>query len=137
MVRRPIAAISGLSAEWVVPPVRAGGGRSVGARGEDGTMPLQNRVTPAGEIVADPGRGLMMGNRGCLHGPGRQLGASRWRSQAWICCVLEWRGGGRGPPPPGPGGGAVVPLPGPPRAPPRPPRPRPPPPPCPPPPPPP
>jgi len=64
-------------------------------------MPLQNRVTPAGEIVADPGRGLMMGNRGCLHGPGRQLGVSRWRSPAWICCVLDWQGRQRDPMPPG------------------------------------
>jgi hypothetical protein len=68
---------------------------------EDGVMPLQNRVTPAGEIVADAGRGRMMGNRGCLHGPDRRLGASRWRSQAWICCVLEWRGVRRDPMPPG------------------------------------
>ena len=30
-------------------------------------MPLQNRVTPTGDIVADDSRGLMMGNRGCLH----------------------------------------------------------------------
>ena len=43
----------------------------------------------------------MMGNRGCLHGPDRRLGASRWRSQAWICCVLEWRGVRRDPMPPG------------------------------------
>jgi len=64
-------------------------------------MPLQNRVMPTGEIVADPGRGLMMGNRGCLHGPGRQLGVSRWRSQAWICCVLDWQGRQRDPMPPG------------------------------------
>jgi hypothetical protein len=64
-------------------------------------MPLQNRVMPTGEIVADPGRGLMMGNRGCLHGRGRRIGASRWRSQAWICCVLEWRGRQRDPMPPG------------------------------------
>src|SRR5690349_22321336 len=68
---------------------------------EDGVMPLQNRVTPAGEIVADAGRGLMMGNRGCLHGPDRQLGTARWRSPAWICCVLEWRGVRRDPVPPG------------------------------------
>ena len=30
-------------------------------------MPLQNRVTPLGELVSDPGRGLVYGNRGCLH----------------------------------------------------------------------
>src|SRR5436189_117894 len=35
-------------------------------------MPLQNRVTPEGEIVATPHRGLMMGNRGgCFHLPAR------------------------------------------------------------------
>ena len=30
----------------------------------DRAMPLQNRVTPEGEIIATPHRGLMMGNRG-------------------------------------------------------------------------
>ena len=64
-------------------------------------MPLQNRVMPTGEIVADGGRGLMMGNRGCLHGQGRQLGVSRWRSRLWICCVLDWQGARRDPMPPG------------------------------------
>src|SRR5215470_15381258 len=68
---------------------------------EDGVMPLQNRVTPAGEIVADAGRGLMMGNRGCLHGPDRRLGGARWRSKAWICCRLDWKGVRRDPMPPG------------------------------------
>lgn len=63
--------------------------------------PLQNRVTPAGEIVADPARGLLMGNRGCLHGPDRRLGGARWRSKLWICCVLDWRGRRRDPMPPG------------------------------------
>jgi hypothetical protein len=63
--------------------------------------PLQNRVTPTGEIVADPGRGLLMGNRGCLHGPDRRLGAARWRSRLWICCVLAWKGVRRDPMPPG------------------------------------
>ena len=63
--------------------------------------PLQNRVTPFGEIVSDPGRGLLMGNRGCLHGPDRRLGTSRWRSRAWICCTLDWRGVTRDPMPPG------------------------------------
>jgi len=64
-------------------------------------MPLQNRVLPTGEIVADPGRGLMMGNRGCLHGQRRELGVARWRSRLWICCVLDWRGRRRDPMPPG------------------------------------
>ena len=64
-------------------------------------MPLQNRVTPTGEIVADPARGLLMGNRGCLHGPDRSLGVTRWRSRLWICCTLVWRDVRRDPMPPG------------------------------------
>ena len=52
-------------------------------------MPLQNRVTPCGEIVADPSRGLLMGNRGCLHGQGRTLGVSRWRSKLWILSLIH------------------------------------------------
>jgi hypothetical protein len=64
-------------------------------------MPLQNRVMPTGEIVADPSRGLMLGNRGCLHGQGRELGATRWRSKLWICCVLDWKDVRRDPMPPG------------------------------------
>jgi hypothetical protein len=64
-------------------------------------MPLQNRVLPTGEIVADPGRGLMMGNRGCLHGQSRQLSTARWRSPLWICCVLDWGGRRRDVMPPG------------------------------------
>jgi hypothetical protein len=56
---------------------------------------------PTGEIVSDPGRGLLMGNRGCLHGPDRRLGPSRWRSKLWICCVLAWRDVRRDPMPAG------------------------------------
>lgn len=54
-------------------------------------MPLQNRVTPLGEIVADPARGTLMGNRGVLHGLDRQLGASRWRHKTWIACRLDFK----------------------------------------------
>lgn len=64
-------------------------------------MPLRNRVTPTGDIVADPHRGLLMGNRGCLHDARRQLGTARWRSKLWICCVLRWRDVRRDPMPPG------------------------------------
>lgn len=63
--------------------------------------PLQNRVLPTGEIVADPSRGLLMGNRGCLHGQDRQLGKSRWRSKLWICCLLSYKDVQRDPMPPG------------------------------------
>jgi hypothetical protein len=68
---------------------------------ENGEVPLQNRVRPDGEIVADSARGLLMGNRGCLHGQGRELGVTRWRSKLWIGCVLDWRGRRRDPMPPG------------------------------------
>jgi hypothetical protein len=67
----------------------------------NGTSPLQNRVLPTGEIVADPSRGLLMGNRGCIHRPDRTLGVTRWRSKMWICCVLDWNGWKRDVMPPG------------------------------------
>jgi hypothetical protein len=56
-------------------------------------MPLQNRVTPWGEIVAFPERGTMMGNRGGrFHRPDRTLGRRRWASHHWICCEISYRG---------------------------------------------
>ncbi len=55
-------------------------------------MPLENRVTPSGEIVAAPWRGSLMGNRGILHDGRRRLGTARWRHKAWIACVLAFRG---------------------------------------------
>lgn len=64
-------------------------------------MPLQNRVLPTGEIVAHPARGLLMGNRGCIHRPDRTLSAARWRSKMWICCVLSFHGRHRDVMPPG------------------------------------
>lgn len=59
----------------------------------DRAMPLQNRVTPAGEIVATPERGTMMGNRGgCFHRTDRTLAATPWANRQWICCVLSFKG---------------------------------------------
>jgi hypothetical protein len=56
-------------------------------------MPLQNRVTPAGEIVAIAARGTLMGNRGgALHDAQRRLGTRRWVSRQWICCRLHHAG---------------------------------------------
>lgn len=56
-------------------------------------MPLQNRVTPYGDLVAEPGRGLFMGNRGGrFHTDARTLTKRRWASRHWICCVLEFKG---------------------------------------------
>jgi hypothetical protein len=54
-------------------------------------MPLQNRVTPLSELIAVPDRGLVYGNRGCLHdaeGRIRRLQATR----RWIGCRLEFNG---------------------------------------------
>ena len=56
-------------------------------------MPLQNRVTPSGEIVSTPQRGLFTGNRGIIHDPAtKTLLNRRWSSKAWITCVCEFRG---------------------------------------------
>ncbi len=55
-------------------------------------MALQNRVTPSGEIIADPARGLFMGNRGILHDDARRLGKARWRHKNWITCLLDFKG---------------------------------------------
>jgi hypothetical protein len=56
-------------------------------------MPLQNRVTPIGDIVAEPERGMFTGNRGIIHDPlTRTLLNRRWASQAWLICTLQWRG---------------------------------------------
>lgn len=56
-------------------------------------MPLQNRVTPEGEIIATPHRGLMFGNRGgAFHIDGRRLGRRRWASKQWIACLLQFKG---------------------------------------------
>jgi hypothetical protein len=54
-------------------------------------MPLQNRVTPFGTLIATPERGMLMGNRGCLHNDRRQI-KRNYQLQRWIICVLEFRG---------------------------------------------
>src|SRR5262245_33529668 len=56
-------------------------------------MPLPNRVSPFGELVASPARGTLMGNRGGrLHDAQRKLTVRRWVTRAWICCRLEFKG---------------------------------------------
>jgi hypothetical protein len=56
-------------------------------------MPLQNRVTPTGDIIATPHRGLFTGNRGIIHDPAtKTLLKKRWSSPAWITCLCEFRG---------------------------------------------
>ena len=57
------------------------------------TRPLQNRVTPTGDIIATPHRGLFTGNRGIIHDPAtKTLLKKRWSSPAWITCLCEFRG---------------------------------------------
>jgi hypothetical protein len=55
------------------------------------TRPLQNRVTPLGELIADSGRGLVYGNRGCLHDAQGRIHRSH-STRRWIACRLEFRG---------------------------------------------
>jgi hypothetical protein len=59
-------------------------------------VPLQNRVTPLGELIADPARGLVYGNRGCLHDGERRI-RRRYNGKRWIACRLEFRGWHRSP----------------------------------------
>jgi hypothetical protein len=59
-------------------------------------MPLRNRVTPLGELIADPARGLVYGNRGCLHDAHGQI-RRRWATNRWIACRLDFRGRRRHP----------------------------------------
>jgi hypothetical protein len=54
-------------------------------------MPLRNRVTPLGEIVAVAGRGTLMGNRGILHDSDRRLVRDS-QVRRWIACRLQFRG---------------------------------------------
>lgn len=63
-------------------------------------MPLQNRVTPLGELVAATGRGLVFGNRGRLHDRDRRIRRTH-DGRRWIACRLEFRGRRREPMPPG------------------------------------
>jgi hypothetical protein len=59
-------------------------------------MPLRNRVTPFGELIADPARGLVYGNRGCLHDEAGRI-RRRYNGKRWIACQLQFRGWQRGP----------------------------------------
>ena len=54
-------------------------------------MARQNRVTPLGDLVADPARGLVYGNRGCLHDDEGRI-RRHFAVKRWISCRLEFRG---------------------------------------------
>ncbi len=59
-------------------------------------MPLQNRVTPLGELIATPKRGLVYANRGCLHDQNGRI-RDRYPTRRWIACQLEFHGRHRTP----------------------------------------
>jgi len=59
-------------------------------------VPRRNRVTPLGELVTDPGRGLVYANRGCLHDRHGRI-RRRYNGRRWIACRLEFRGWHRTP----------------------------------------
>jgi hypothetical protein len=53
-------------------------------------VPLQNRVTPYGAIIATPARGTLRGNRGCLHDDARRI-RRPYQGRRWICCLLAFK----------------------------------------------
>src|SRR4051812_29585440 len=59
-------------------------------------MPLQNRVTPFGELIADPARGLVYGNRGCLHDDAGRI-RRHHDGRRWIACRLRFKDWHRSP----------------------------------------
>lgn len=59
-------------------------------------MPRPNRVSPFGDLVAVPERGLVYGNRGCLHDDRGRI-RRRYAGRRWIACRLEFRGWHRSP----------------------------------------
>ncbi len=59
-------------------------------------MALRNRVTPLGELVAVPHRGLVYGNRGCLHDDAGRI-RRRYDGRRWIACRLAFRDWHRSP----------------------------------------
>jgi hypothetical protein len=48
-------------------------------------------VTPFGDIIETPARGLLYGNRGVLHDEHRRL-VRTWQVRRWIACLLEFKG---------------------------------------------
>jgi hypothetical protein len=59
-------------------------------------MPRPNRVTPLSELVADPAKGCVYGNRGCLHDAEGRI-RRRFAGRRWIACRLEFKGRKRSP----------------------------------------
>jgi hypothetical protein len=59
-------------------------------------VPLRNRVTPLGDLIATPERGLVYGNRGCLHDAEGVIRRC-YATKRWIACRLCFRGRRRSP----------------------------------------
>ncbi|MGZ5319590.1 MAG: hypothetical protein ACXWZD_13530 [Actinomycetota bacterium] len=59
-------------------------------------MPRQNRVTPMGELIVTPARGLVYGNRGCLHDDEGRI-RRPYAVKRWIACRLRFKGWHREP----------------------------------------
>jgi hypothetical protein len=59
-------------------------------------MARRNRVTPLGELIDDPARGLVYGNRGCLHDADGRI-RRHHAGRRWIACRLRFRGRRRSP----------------------------------------
>ncbi|MFT5706099.1 MAG: hypothetical protein ACI9ES_000370 [Oceanospirillaceae bacterium] len=57
-------------------------------------MPLQNRVTPSGQLVIADARGAFLGNRGILHDAEKNIIAP-WRHKSWVTCQLSFKGAKR------------------------------------------
>jgi len=55
-----------------------------------GNVPLRNRVTPLGDLVAVRDRGLVYGNRGCLHDADGAI-VRRAATRRWIACRLAYK----------------------------------------------
>jgi hypothetical protein len=60
------------------------------------STPRQNRVTPLGDLIAVPERGLVYGNRGCVHDEHGSI-RRRYAGRRWIACRLQFRGWRRAP----------------------------------------
>jgi hypothetical protein len=54
-------------------------------------MPHQNRVTPFGNVITVPDRGMFMGNRGVLHDLQRQVVRQHTSYKAWIVCLTKFK----------------------------------------------
>jgi hypothetical protein len=52
----------------------------------------RNRVTPFSELIAHPARGLVYGNRGCLHDEAGRIRRG-YNGRRWIACRLLFHHG--------------------------------------------